>query len=53
MSVNVIKLSSIIDELVEEKNINKELLIKTVLEGIVFAYEKRFPNIDSLKKYKT
>lgn len=51
MSVNVIKLSSIIDELVEEKNINKELLIKTVLEGIIFAYEKRFPNIKIISLY--
>lgn len=40
------KLSDVIDELVEERGLNRELLSSVISEGIHAAYSKRYPDLE-------
>lgn len=40
------KLAEVIDELVEERGLDKEILSDIVSEGLLAAYQKRYPELD-------
>ncbi|BDC35221.1 transcription termination/antitermination protein NusA [Candidatus Dependentiae bacterium Noda2021] len=40
------KLAEVIDELVEERGLDKEILSDIVSEGLLAAYQKRYPDLD-------
>ena len=41
-----VKLAEVIDELVEERGLDKEILSDIVSEGLLAAYQKRYPDLD-------
>ncbi len=43
---NSIKLSYIIEELAEERGMDRDVLAKAVVEGILTAYQKKYPDMD-------
>lgn len=51
MSIDIIKLSNIVDELVEEKGLSKDILINAVIEGIIIGYKKKFPDLEITANY--
>lgn len=45
------KLSHVIDELVEERGLDRNILANIISEGMVAAYEKRFPGLEFQAQY--
>ena len=45
------KLSEVINELVEERGLDKDALSSIICEGILAAYEKRYPELDFFVDY--
>lgn len=45
------KLSSVIDELVEERGLDREVLQSIIVEGVLAAYQKRYPEITLMAEY--
>jgi N utilization substance protein A len=43
--MNIFKLSEIVNEIVEEKGINKEIILQTIIEEIIFIYKKKYPHL--------
>ena len=40
-----VNITEVINQLVEEKDINAEVLVETVCEGMLIAYQKKYPNL--------
>ncbi len=45
------KLSTVIEELVEEKGLDRSVLSSIICEGILSAYQKRYPDLNLLAEY--
>lgn len=45
------KLSQVVEELVEERGLNKEVLTSIVCEGLCAAYERKYPDLQFLVDY--
>jgi transcription termination/antitermination protein NusA len=41
----IVNITEVISQLVEEKDISAEVLIETVCEGMLVAYQKKYPNL--------
>lgn len=41
----IVNITEVISQLVEEKDISAEVLIETVCEGMLIAYQKKYPNL--------
>jgi transcription termination/antitermination protein NusA len=46
-----VKLSSVIDELVEERGLDREVLQSIIAEGVLAAFQKRYPDIILMAEY--
>ena len=47
----MVKLSQVLDELVEEKGLNRALLSSIITEGMLAAYKKRYPDLPLTASY--